>query len=124
MENMDFRQELHRIRAWLARCCALANSKPRPGGCRPYFFNAGLFNDGNSLGRLAEFYAKAVEAGGVQLRHACSGRLTRAFRWSPRFRCRAGPARENFPFAYNRKEAKDHGEGGSIVGAPLAKAGC
>ena len=64
--------------------------KTKAGRQSPYFFNAGLFDDGAKLGRLAQFYA-------VEL-------------------ARMG---HNRPFAYNRKEAKDHGEGGTLVGAPL-----
>ena len=92
--------------------------KTKAGRMSPYFFNAGLFDDGAKLGRLAQFYAQAlVESGiefdmifgpaykGIPLGAAVSIELARLGR--------------NVPFAYNRKEAKDHGEGGTLVGAPL-----
>ncbi len=90
----------------------------KAGRLSPYFFNAGLFNDGASLGQLAEYYADAVQAGtlpfdmlfgpaykGIPLVATIAVALARRGR--------------NLPFAFNRKEAKDHGEGGSLVGAPL-----
>ncbi|MFM7331905.1 MAG: orotate phosphoribosyltransferase [Brachymonas sp.] len=92
--------------------------KTKAGRLSPYFFNAGLFDDGAKLLRLAEFYAKSiVQSGiafdmlfgpaykGIPLVAAVSMELTRMGR--------------NYPYAYNRKEAKDHGEGGTLVGAPV-----
>lgn len=96
--------------------------KVKSGRISPYFFNAGLFNSGLSVGRLAQFYAQAlVDAGvafdmlfgpaykGIPLSTATSVALANH------------PALEgrDVPFAFNRKEAKDHGEGGMLVGAPL-----
>jgi len=88
----------------------------------PYFFNAGLFNSGLSVGRLGQFYAHAlVDSGvafdmlfgpaykGIPLSVACAIALAR----HPAMAGRA------VPFAFNRKETKDHGEGGNLVGAPL-----
>jgi orotate phosphoribosyltransferase len=93
--------------------------KTKAGRLSPYFFNAGLFNDGEKLGRLGEFYARRLlESGlafdmlfgpaykGITLASAVAVELARLGR--------------NVPFAYNRKEAKDHGEGGVLVGAPVA----
>jgi orotate phosphoribosyltransferase len=93
--------------------------KTKAGRLSPYFFNAGLFNDGERLGRLGEFYARRLlESGlafdmlfgpaykGITLASAVAVELARLGR--------------NVPFAYNRKEAKDHGEGGMLVGAPVA----
>lgn len=92
--------------------------KTKAGRMSPYFFNAGLFDDGAKLGKLASFYAqRLVQSGiafdmifgpaykGIPLGAAVSIELARLGR--------------NVPFAYNRKEVKDHGEGGSLVGAPL-----
>ena len=92
--------------------------KTKAGRLSPYFFNAGLFNDGEKLGRLAEFYARRLlESGltfdmlfgpaykGITLASAVAVELARLGR--------------NVPFAYNRKEAKDHGEGGVLIGAPV-----
>jgi len=92
--------------------------KTKAGRLSPYFFNAGLFDDGAKLGRLAEFYARRlIDSGlpfdmlfgpaykGIALAAAVAVELARQGR--------------NVPFAYNRKEAKDHGEGGMLVGAPV-----
>lgn len=91
----------------------------KAGRLSPYFFNAGLFNDGESLKRLGEFYAKAIVDSGV----AFDGLFGPAYKGIPLAAsvaiALAGQGR-NVPYSYNRKEAKDHGEGGSIVGAPLA----
>ena len=97
--------------------------KTKAGRLSPYFFNSGLFDDGAKLGRLAEFYARRllaaqVESGldfdmlfgpaykGITLASASAVELARLGR--------------TVPFAHNRKEAKTHGEGGLMVGAPLA----
>ena len=94
----------------------------KSGRTSPYFFNAGLFNTGASVGKLAQFYAQAlVDAKlpfdmlfgpaykGIPLATATSVALA----------SHAGLQGRDVPFAYNRKEAKDHGEGGVLVGAPL-----
>jgi orotate phosphoribosyltransferase len=91
----------------------------KAGRLSPYFFNAGLFNDGNSLGRLAEFYAKAVEADSIQF-DMLFGPAYKGIPLVAAIAIALAQHGKNFPFAYNRKEAKDHGEGGSIVGAPLS----
>ncbi len=91
--------------------------RTKAGRLSPYFFNAGLFDDGAKLGRLAEFYARRLlQSGqgfdmlfgpaykGITLAAAVAIELARLGR--------------NVPYAYNRKEAKDHGEGGVLVGAP------
>jgi orotate phosphoribosyltransferase len=93
--------------------------KTKAGRLSPYFFNAGLFDDGAKLQRLAEFYARRLIASdlafdmlfgpaykGITLAAAVAIELARLGR--------------NVPFAYNRKEAKDHGEGGTLVGARVA----
>ena len=92
----------------------------KSGRVSPYFFNAGLFNTGGSLARLGRYYARAIADSGIE------------------FDVLYGPAYKGIPlaavtaaalydqhdrdvaYAFNRKEAKDHGEGGNIVGAPLA----
>ena len=93
--------------------------KTKAGRMSPYFFNAGLFNDGVALKRLGEFYAKAILDSGV----AFDGLFGPAYKGIPLVAtiavAMAGMNR-NVPFSFNRKEAKDHGEGGSIVGAKLA----
>ena len=93
--------------------------KTKAGRMSPYFFNAGLFNDGAKLGRLAEFYARRLVDSqlaydmlfgpaykGITLASAVAVELARIG--------------HNVPFAYNHKEAKDHGEGGVLIGAPVA----
>ena len=92
--------------------------KTKAGRLSPYFFNAGLFNDGNSLGRLAEFYAKAVEASDIRF-DMLFGPSYKGIPLVAAISIALAQRGNNFPFAFNRKEAKDHGEGGNIVGAPL-----
>jgi orotate phosphoribosyltransferase len=84
----------------------------------PYFFNAGLFNDGESLRRLGEFYADAYLASGL----ACDqlfGPAYKGIALAAAMAVALAQKRHNLPWSFNRKEAKDHGEGGLIVGAPL-----
>ena len=91
----------------------------KSGRISPYFFNAGLFNNGLSLARLGQYYADTIiDSGlkfdvlfgpaykGIPLAAACAIAL-------------AEKHNQNVPYSFNRKEAKDHGEGGTIVGAPL-----
>ncbi len=92
----------------------------KSGRISPYFFNAGLFHSGASLNRLAEFYARTLDASmdgefmlfgpaykGIPLVTAVAMAMDRLFG-------------RDIAIAFNRKEAKDHGEGGNLVGAPLA----
>ena len=90
----------------------------KAGRRSPYFFNAGLFSDGASLGRLGEFYAQALLASGVR----CDQLFGPAYKGIPLATTTAialAARGHNLPYAFNRKEAKDHGEGGNIVGAAL-----
>src|SRR5580765_6589854 len=85
----------------------------------PYFFNAGLFNDGDSLRRLGHFYAEAYLASGL----VCDQLFGPAYKGITLAAATAIALAErghNLPYNFNRKEAKDHGEGGTIVGAALA----
>jgi orotate phosphoribosyltransferase len=91
----------------------------KAGRRTPYFFNAGLFNDGDALRRLGQFYAEALLASRV----ACDQLFGPAYKGITLAAATAIALAEkghNLPFSYNRKEAKDHGEGGTIVGAKLA----
>ena len=91
----------------------------KSGRVSPYFFNAGLFNTGSALARLGQYYAEAIVESdlefdvlfgpaykGIPLAAACSVAL-------------ADHHQRDVPYSFNRKEAKAHGEGGNIVGAPL-----
>jgi orotate phosphoribosyltransferase len=93
--------------------------KTKAGRLSPYFFNAGLFNDGASLNRLTDFYARAILSAGPP----CDMLFGPAYKGIPLV---AGTAialaqkGRNLPYSFNRKENKDHGEGGMLIGAPLA----
>lgn len=90
----------------------------KAGRLTPYFFNAGLFNDGAKLGRLASFYADALEASGVEF-DLLFGPAYKGIGLAAALSVELARRGRNVGFAYNRKEAKDHGEGGSLVGAPV-----
>ena len=92
--------------------------KTKAGRLSPYFFNAGLFDDGRKIGRLAEFYAKALLASGIEF-DMVFGPAYKGIPLAATVVVELARLGRNVPFAYNRKEAKDHGEGGSLVGAPL-----
>lgn len=92
--------------------------KTKAGRLSPYFFNAGLFDDGAKLGRLAQFYAKALLKNGVEF-DMVFGPAYKGIPLGAAVAIELTRLGKNVPFAYNRKEAKDHGEGGSLVGAPL-----
>lgn len=116
-QNIDQSQE------FIAFACELGvlgfgEFKTKAGRLSPYFFNAGAFNDGAALARLCDFYAQCILASGI----AFDVLFGPAYKGIP---LAAGTAislarlGRNTPYAYNRKEAKDHGEGGVLVGAPL-----
>ncbi len=92
--------------------------KTKAGRLSPYFFNAGLFDDGAKLGRLAEFYARSLLASGLEF-DMIFGPAYKGIPLGAAVAVELARRGRNVPFAYNRKEAKDHGEGGSLVGAPL-----
>jgi len=92
--------------------------KTKAGRMSPYFFNAGLFDDGAKLGRLAQFYAKALLASGIEF-DMIFGPAYKGIPLGAAVAIELARLGKNVPFAYNRKEAKDHGEGGSLDGAPL-----
>ena len=91
----------------------------KSGRNTPYFFNAGLFNSGSALDRLASFYAQAILASGVQF-DMLFGPAYKGIVLASAVAMALSRAGRDVGFAYNRKEAKDHGEGGTLVGAPLA----
>jgi len=91
----------------------------KSGRVSPYFFNAGQFNQGNHLSQLGQFYAQAIEASGIKF----DVLFGPAYKGIPLVAATAIALNDSFnrsvPYSFNRKEAKDHGEGGSIVGHPL-----
>jgi orotate phosphoribosyltransferase len=91
----------------------------KSGRQSPYFFNAGLFNTGRAIAALGRHYARAAAVSGL----AFDMLFGPAYKGIPLVAATAAALAEHegrdLPYAFNRKEAKDHGEGGSIVGAPL-----
>lgn len=90
----------------------------KAGRDSPYFFNAGLFNDGASLARLCAFYAAAIRARAPAF-DMLFGPAYKGIALAAGTAIELAHAGRNVPFAFNRKEAKDHGEGGTLIGAPL-----
>ena len=115
---MDFSRE------FIALVCELGvlrfgEFKTKAGRLSPYFFNAGLFRDGESLRRLCAYYARAIQGSGIEFDMLFGP----AYKGIP---LAAGTAIElarggrNVPYCFNRKETKDHGEGGMTIGSDLA----
>ena len=90
----------------------------KAGRISPYFFNAGLFNDGDSLLKLGEFYAQSIQKSGIKF-DMLFGPAYKGIPLVTAIAIAFAKNGHNYAVAYNRKEAKDHGEGGVIVGAPL-----
>jgi orotate phosphoribosyltransferase len=114
----DFRQDFLAF-AMAREVLRFGSFTTKAGRQSPYFFNAGLFNDGESLWRLGGFYATALLASGL----ACDALFGPAYKGITLAAATAIALAEkghNLPYSFNRKEAKDHGEGGTLVGAPLA----
>jgi orotate phosphoribosyltransferase len=92
----------------------------KSGRVSPYFFNAGLFNTGHAIAGLGRWYARAAALSGIEFDMLFGP----AYKGIPLVTATAAALAEHermdLPFAFNRKEAKGHGEGGTIVGAPLA----
>ena len=93
--------------------------KLKSGRLSPYFFNAGLFNTGHAIAGLGRYYARAAALSGIEYDMLFGP----AYKGIPLVTATAAALAEHeglsLPFAFNRKEAKDHGEGGTIVGSPL-----
>ncbi|HET9112865.1 MAG TPA: orotate phosphoribosyltransferase [Burkholderiales bacterium] len=90
----------------------------KAGRISPYFFNAGLFADGTALKQLGEFYAKAIVAAGIEY-DVLFGPAYKGIPLVASTAIALAGSGRSVPYSFNRKEAKDHGEGGNIVGAPL-----
>jgi orotate phosphoribosyltransferase len=114
----DFRQEF--IRFTIEQdVLRFGEFKTKAGRLSPYFFNAGLFYDGASLRELAQFYAKALAASGVGF-DMLFGPAYKGIPLVAAVAMALAEADRNVRYSFNRKEAKDHGEGGAVIGAPLA----
>ncbi len=92
--------------------------RTKAGRDSPYFFNAGLFDDGAKLGRLAQFYAQRILASGIEF-DMLFGPAYKGIPLAAAVAIELARLGRNVPYAYNRKEAKDHGEGGVLVGAKV-----
>lgn len=115
--SKDFTQEFIQF-AIEKQVLRFGEFKTKAGRLSPYFFNAGLFNDGTSLMKLGEFYAKAILDSGIRF-DMLFGPAYKGIPLVASIVIAFARNGHNVPYAYNRKEAKDHGEGGTIIGAPL-----
>ena len=114
---MDFRQEFIEF-ALAQHVLRFGEFITKAGRPSPYFFNAGLFHYGAALLRLGQFYAKAITASGIEFDQLFGP----AYKGIPLVTAAAMGLAENgrnVPISFNRKEIKDHGEGGQLIGAPL-----
>jgi orotate phosphoribosyltransferase len=113
----EFRREFveFAIRAGVLR---FGEFKTKAGRLSPYFFNAGLFSDGEKLGELGRYYARAALASRIGF-DIIFGPAYKGITLAAATAIAMAGLGHNVPFCFNRKEAKDHGEGGNIVGAPL-----
>lgn len=110
-------------REFIAFACALGVLRfgeftTKAGRLSPYFFNSGLFNDGASMSRLSDFYARRILAAGLRF-DVIFGPAYKGIPLAAGTAMALSGLGHNAPYAYNRKEAKDHGEGGALIGAPL-----
>ena len=101
-----------------ANVLSFGEFKTKAGRLSPYFFNAGGFNDGVRLSALGRYYAKALQESGLQY-DMLYGPAYKGITLAAATAIALADDGRNVPYAYNRKEAKDHGEGGSLVGAPV-----
>ncbi len=114
---LSFRQDFIRF-AIEQKVLCFGEFKTKAGRISPYFFNAGLFNDGNSLKQLAQFYARAIIDSGIQF-DMLYGPAYKGIPLAAGTAIALAEMGRNIHYCFNRKEAKDHGEGGSTVGAKL-----
>ena len=113
----NFRQDFIRFAVQTNVLC-FGEFQTKAGRLSPYFFNAGLFNDGDSLRNLSQFYAQAIQASGVPF-DMLFGPAYKGIPLAAGTAIALAEQGSNVPYCYNRKEAKDHGEGGTTVGAKL-----
>ncbi len=113
----DFRQQFVEFAIRQNALC-FGEFKTKAGRLSPYFFNSGLFSDGAALAALSRFYAQAALASGLKI-DTIFGPAYKGITLAAGMAMALAEMGHNLPFCFNRKEAKDHGEGGLIVGAPL-----
>ena len=114
----DFRQDFFRFAA-SQRALLFGEFVTKAGRTSPYFFNAGMFASGAALAQLAGFYVKAIAAAGLDF-DLLFGSAYKGIPLAAAVAMAFASEGRDVPFCYNRKEAKDHGEGGVVIGAPLA----
>ena len=114
----DFRQNFLHF-ALQKQVLRFGSFTTKAGRLSPYFFNAGLFNDGASVLQLAKFYAQSIAESGLSFDMLFGPAYKGIVLSAATAMMLSQEHQKNIPFAYNRKEAKDHGEGGVIVGAKL-----
>ena len=115
--SANFRHEFIQF-AVTQKVLCFGEFKTKAGRLSPYFFDAGLFYDGQSLQRLAQFYAKAIVAAGVEF-DMLFGPAYKGIPLVAAVAIALANEGRNVRYSFNRKEEKDHGEGGSVIGAPL-----
>jgi orotate phosphoribosyltransferase len=113
----QFRQDFIRF-AVQKQVLRFGEFQTKAGRLSPYFFNAGLFNDGDSLRNLCQFYAQAILASEIPF-DMVFGPAYKGIPLAAGTAIALAEQGRNIPYSYNRKEAKDHGEGGTTVGANL-----
>ncbi len=113
----NFRQDFIRF-AVDQKVLRFGEFQTKAGRLSPYFFNAGLFNDGDSLRNLSQFYAQAILAADLPF-DMLFGPAYKGIALAAGAAIALSEQGRNVPYCYNRKEAKDHGEGGTTVGAKL-----
>ncbi|BBI98347.1 orotate phosphoribosyltransferase [Ferrigenium kumadai] len=113
----NFRQDFIRFAVQQKVLC-FGEFQTKAGRLSPYFFNAGLFNDGDALRNLSQFYAQAILASNIPF-DMLFGPAYKGIPLAAGTAIALAEQGRNVPYCYNRKEAKDHGEGGTTVGAKL-----
>jgi len=114
---LSFHQDFIRF-AIKQKVLCFGEFKTKAGRISPYFFNAGLFNDGDSLKQLTQFYARAIIDADIQF-DMIYGPAYKGIPLAAGTAIALSEMRRNIPYCFNRKETKDHGEGGNTVGAKL-----
>src|SRR5206468_9607122 len=117
LDPQGFRREFVEF-AIAAGVLRFGEFKTKAGRLSPYFFNAGLFDDGAKLAALGRYYAQAALASGIRF-DMLFGPAYKGITLAAVTAVALAGLGHNVPFCFNRKETKDHGEGGEIVGAPL-----